>query len=169
MEPDTQFASAVNDPQDGSQSPVPPAPDLLRQLTDLVTATGPDTFPEPPPPYGIDSKASLPSGMDTPPIPDIESGPAMSPPAPKEGDTPMAALMDLGDFPLDQTPMSSEDMAQPDMSAILPQVQKLDAASNPVSIDELRKMIETGSLGNAATDPYGDRMRTTIRRLVRGM
>lgn len=71
------------------------------------------------------------------------------------------------------SPESFETMApetEPaDLSGIAPSIRDLQRAMRPVDIEELRRMIDAGTVGNAATDPTGDRLRHTIRQLVRGL
>lgn len=58
---------------------------------------------------------------------------------------------------------------EPDLSSVAPSVLDLQRAMRPVDIEELRRMVDAGTIGNANTDPYGQRLRTTIRQLVRGL
>lgn len=77
------------------------------------------------------------------------------------------------DFPLDAydtiIPPEPERTMAPDMSSLLPAARDLELALDAVSIDELRRAVDAGVLMNVNTDPFGQRLRYTIRRLVRGM
>lgn len=80
---------------------------------------------------------------------------------------PEAALTPPSNEPDAPMDFSGEEAA--DLSSIAPAVRDLQQAMRPVDINELRQMIEAGTVGNAATDPTGERLRHTIRQLVRGL
>lgn len=80
---------------------------------------------------------------------------------------PEAALTPPTDEP--DAPMELPEEEAPDLSSVAPAVRDLQRAMRPVDINELRRMIEAGTVGNANTDPYGERLRHTIRQLVRGL
>lgn len=77
------------------------------------------------------------------------------------------------EFPIEEADLfaPAEDVPLPeeDLSSLAAPVRRLDRAMRPVSVDELRRMIDTGWVGGASTDPFGERLRYTIRSLVRGL
>lgn len=109
--------------------------------------------------------------------------PAVDTPVPTEEIVIDAEYVDLSDAedgaftePAMEFPIESADLFAPDeplpvddMSDLAAPVRRLDRALRPVNIDELRKMVDTGWVGGANTDPFGERLRYTIRSLVRGL
>lgn len=157
---DTNFIIAANQPEEALR----PAD----QTVDLI-ATMADTL-------GMDLPPMLEGAVD-PAMPVIDLDPTAFTdltPAPADvdlaGEEAVAGVEeDVLALLAEDFPSEGDDYAEqmPDMSPLLPAVQQLQDAMNPMNLDELRRAVTAGSLGGK-TDPYGDRLRYTIRRLVRG-
>ncbi|MFV0512505.1 MAG: hypothetical protein ACK5MY_02545 [Jhaorihella sp.] len=111
-----------------------------------------------------------PSGMGAyiPDLPEIDPGFDMEQ-EPSDLDEAMGLSAMIGDdFPL-APPDEVEYLDEPtDLSSMLPSVRRLANTVEPVSLEELRQQLSAGTLNTAATDPFGQRLRQTLRQLVRG-
>ena len=144
---DDMFRQPTNSlPED--TRPVPAAVDIISLLQDADLAYDPAMD-------AVDATEDVNAPSDEDEIVDAEFFPVED-----------AFPIDAYDLP---APPPEQSTAAPDMSSLLPAMRDLELAMEPVSVDELRRFIDAGALMDANKDPFGERLRYTIRRLVRGI
>lgn len=163
--PDTSpFYTAVNSRADTTRDAPPPV-DLISALVQWEAAPIPDF--DVPTPVDMSAEDSEGVTIDMEAVnldPDVEVSEAPT----QVSDEDLAFPIEEADlFAPEESPQG--EAMDFDLSSLQDPLKNLERSLQPVSIDELRRQIDAGILGNSRTDPFGDRLRHTIRQLVRGL